>query len=61
MVLGRLPFEFALSSDKLYKHIAEGKWEQFWTAHAAAMSKVEDEKDSLVEEFKDLFEKLVTI
>jgi serine/threonine protein kinase len=61
LVLGRLPFEFALSSDKLYNHVAEGRWKEFWAAHAAAVGKLESENDSLAAEFKDLFESLVTI
>jgi serine/threonine protein kinase len=27
LVLGRLPFEFALPTDKLYSLVSEGKWE----------------------------------
>jgi serine/threonine protein kinase len=61
LVLGRLPFEFALPSDKLYSHIAEGRMKEFWAAHAAAVGKLESEEDSLAAEFRELFENLVTI
>jgi serine/threonine protein kinase len=61
VVLGRLPFEFALSSDKLYGHIAEGRMKEFWAAHAAALTKLESDEYSLAAEFQNLFENLVTI
>jgi serine/threonine protein kinase len=61
LVLGRLPFEFALSSDKLYAHLAEGRAKEFWAAHASAISKLETDESSLAWEFQDLFENLVNI
>lgn len=61
LVLGRLPFEFALSSDKLYAHLAEGKMKEFWAAHAAAINKLDTDEGSMASEFQDLFENLVNI
>ena len=61
LVLGRLPFEFALPNDKLYGHIAEGRMEEFWAGHATAINKLESEEGALAVEFQDLFENLVTI
>lgn len=60
LVLGRLPFEFGLRSDRLYAMLAEGKTKEFWAAHAAALNKLASE-DGLAEEFQNLFENLVNI
>lgn len=60
LVLGRLPFEFGMKTDRLYGMLAEGKTKEFWAAHAAAVNKLANE-DGLSEEFQSLFENLVNI
>lgn len=47
LVLGRLPFEFALPTDKLYSLVSEGKWEEFWGAHTVALNKLSTMKNGL--------------
>jgi hypothetical protein len=47
IVLGRLPFEFGLATDKLYGLLAEGKSKEFWESHAAALNKLSTEKNAL--------------
>lgn len=60
LVLGRLPFEFGLKTDRLYGLLAEGKSKEFWAAHASALNKLAND-DSMAEEFQNLFENLVNI
>lgn len=40
LVLGRLPFEFALKDDRHYSLIAESKTEEFKTAHLGALTQL---------------------
>lgn len=61
IVLGRLPFEFALPSDKLYSHLAESRNKDFWSAHSAALNKLDSEEGSLAAEFQELFDNLVKL
>jgi serine/threonine protein kinase len=61
LVLGRLPFEFALPEDKIYTLLSSGRTAEFWAIHQPALCKLELEEHSLVEEFKDLFENMVQI
>jgi serine/threonine protein kinase len=61
LVLGRLPFEFAVPEDKIYGMLSSGRAGEFWGVHEASLRKLELEEHALVEEFKDLFERMVQI
>jgi serine/threonine protein kinase len=59
LVMGTLPFELAVEENKLYKMIAEQKFEEFWKCHLQAKH-LEDAEGFRLEEFQELFQKMVS-
>jgi hypothetical protein len=60
MVMRRLPFEYALPEDKDYKLLMSGEDpSSYWAARIDLLIKLEAAEHSMVEEFKDLFLKMV--
>ena len=53
----RAPFGVAKPSDRHYRMLAEGRFEDFWLAHA----EVNNGTDIFSAEFKDLFQKMMSV
>lgn len=51
LVLGRMPFDMALPTDRHYSCIYKRDYEQFWNLHAQVTDKA-NLPDSMLEDFK---------
>jgi len=54
LVMGRLPFEFAIPENVHYSLISKGDFEQFWKLHNEALLKAE-ENGAMIDDFKEIF------
>lgn len=59
LVFGKLPFEYALSTDAYFKKLIQKEFSAFWNSHNAA--KVELQKGVRISEMKALFERMVNV
>lgn len=58
LLVGRLPFEQATESNRLYRLVKEGKVEQFWAEHPG-VGKLEVNNPERMSDFKALFMSMV--
>lgn len=59
IVLNKLPFQYASSSNRLFRLVQEEKWEEFW-AHHSEIYKLQVEEGERIEELKVLFQSMVS-
>jgi serine/threonine protein kinase len=59
LLLGKLPFEFAVEENKLYQLIKEKKYDDFWKFHHQ-IKEVSHQEGFRGEEFQELFERMVS-
>ena len=50
-----LPFEYATSTNRIYKIIKDKNYDKFWSSHMKYIDLLDDQEHSMVQDFQDLF------